>query len=606
MIGFSGFFHHTLQESPGDDYIKTKLYDMSVPLCRVDDTPGIALNAEHFGIISPDSYHLCMGDRCCYIAIDGDIFNQSAIKELLKPRGFKASDISLSELILVGFMEYGIDFIRNLYGNFSIAIFDARHEILYLFRDHFGSKPLYYSIQENCILFSSEIKSLFTYSDKRPIVSREGLNELFGIGPAHTPGKTLYDGIHEVKPGCCLCVNRYGHCSTPYWSLPCLAHFENYEKTVRHTADLLSEIIHEQLALDPDPCCLLSGGIDSSIVSAYLAKEMKERGQRLITVSFDFSQNDKYFKASSFQPSQDRPYVDAMVKFLGSEHHYLECNEQTLADMLNASVISHDAPCMADVDSSLLFFCGKVKEIKNVAYTGECADEIFGGYPWFHRDDMINAETFPWAPEITPRKQLLKKEFLEFLNMDDYMKETYHSAIRKINVLPDESITDAKKRRNTCLTLYWFMQTLLKRMDCCGRSTGLTARIPFADIRLAEYVYNAPWSMKARNGLVKSLLRQSAEYLLPRQILLRKKSPFPKTYNPYYEKMLSDLLSKVMEDSASPLHNFLDKEALSQFLSNPKDYGAPWYGQLMCGPQMIAYLLQIDFWIREYQIDLRI
>lgn len=604
MNGFSGFFDYTLQPNFTNEYFNEQLNKMSEPLCRISNEPGILMNNDYFGLIAPNTYHLCMGDRCCYIAIDGTIFNQSELLELLSARGFESRSGNLCEIILVGFMEYGIDFIQKLNGNFSIVIFDARHNILYLFRDHFGTKPLFYTTQNNCVIFSSEIKSLLKFSDCPPSVSRDGLNELFGIGPAHTPGKTVFDGIYEVKPACCVSVNRYGICSTPYWSLPCLAHFEDYEETVRHTTDLLSGIISEQLAQDPDPCCLLSGGIDSSIVSAYLAKEMKERGQKLITVSFDFSQNDKYFKSSSFQPSQDRPYVDAMVKFLGSEHHYLECNYQTLASTLKDSVLSHDIPCMADIDSSLLFFCGRVKEIKSVAYTGECADEIFGGYPWFHREDLLDADSFPWAASLTPRKMLLKDDFLEFLDMDDYVMNAYQTAVRGVNVLPDETVLDARRRHYTHLTIYWFMQTLLNRMDRCGRSTGLTARIPFADRRLAEYVYNAPWNMKARNGLVKSLLRQSAEYLLPQQILLRKKSPFPKTYNPYYEKLLSQMLLENLDDS-SPLHDFIDMTRLRQFLNNPKDYGAPWYGQLMCGPQMIAYLLQIDFWIREYKIDVR-
>lgn len=606
MNGFSGFFDYTLQREYQEEYLQDKLNTISEPLCRTSNEPGVSLHTEHFAVIGASSYHLCLKDRCCYIAVDGNVFNKEELLELLRIRGYEAKDSCLSEIILVGFMEYGIEFIQKLNGNFSIVIFDARHETLYLFRDHFGTKPLFYTTQDDCIIFASELKSLLAYSENAPVVSKNGLNELFSIGPAHTPGKTVFDDVYEVKPACCISVNRYGCCSTPYWSLPCTAHFENYEATVRHTAELLSGIIKEELMQDEDFCCLLSGGIDSSIVSAYLAREMKERGQRLVTVSFDFDQNDKYFKASSFQPSQDRPYVDAMIKFLGSEHYYLTCDHQTLADMLKDSVRSHDVPCMADVDSSLLYFCGKVKEIKNVAYTGECADEIFGGYPWFHREDLLQADTFPWTADCAPRKQLLKGSFLEFLNMEDYISEAYHQAIRGISVLPDESPTDACRRRYTYLTIHWFMQTLLTRMDRCARSTGLTARIPFADRRLAEYVYNAPWNMKARNGLVKSLLRQSAEYLLPRQILLRKKSPFPKTYNPYYEKLLSDMLSEVVKDSESPLHDFLDMEALQQFLANPKDYGAPWYGQLMCGPQMMAYLLQIDFWIREYRIDIRL
>lgn len=606
MNGFSGFFHFSLLKEYTKEERESVLDTLSSPLYGKNEEEKITQGTTHFAVASNRANHLKLGDRSCYIALDGDIFNQKEILFYLRDRGFSDTDCPLSEKILLGFLEYGMDFIQKLNGNFSIIIFDERHEILYLFRDHFGSKPLYYTIQDNCIYFSTKIKSLFTFCNHSPMINKGGLNELFSIGPAHTPGKTPFYEINEVLPANCLSINRYGSCSTPYWTLPCTAHFENYEETVNHTRELFNEVIQEEFAIDENPCCLLSGGIDSSIVSAYLAKEMKKRNKRLVTISFDFAQNDKYFKSSSFQPSQDRPYVDAMVRFLGSKHHYLECNYQTLANMLSDSVKAHDLPCMADVDSSLLYFCGLVKELGDVTYTGECADEIFGGYPWFHREEMLSCDTFPWANNLAPRKQLLKKEFLEFLEMDSYVQNAYQDEVRKVKVLPDESPQDACKRRNTYLTIYWFMQTLLCRMDCSARAVGLTARIPFADRRLAEYVYNTPWDMKARNGLVKSLLRQSAENLLPQPILLRKKSPFPKTYHPFYEKLLSQMLIEVMDDSSSVLHQFLDTEQLSLFLANPKDYGSPWYGQLMCGPQMIAYLLQIDYWVREYKVDVNL
>ncbi len=611
MYSFAGFMkinqYEPISPSKGHDFLQS----MVTPLCHTSEEVAVFSVSDNFGVAQAARQNdagpcsLSLGDRMCHIVLDGDIFNLPSLRKKLAPLQ-PSKDESPAGLLLLGFMEYGMEFIKEVNGNFALAIYDQRHHTLYLFRDHFGSKPLFYTQKDGIFAFSSEIKALLEFRDEIPTVSKEGLNEIFSIGPARTPGKGVFDHIFEVKPAHCISVNKYGTCSTGYWQLSCRPHYENYEETVLHTADLLDNIMKNQLALDDSPACLLSGGIDSSIIAAYLKQEMERRGQKTVTISFDFAQNDKYFKSSSFQPSQDKPYIDAMVKFLQSEHHYLECNYQTLADMLKDSVKAHDLPCMADIDSSLLYFSSKVAGLSPVAYTGECADEVFGGYPWMHRGELPIAESFPWAADLAPRKQLLKADFLEALEMDSYVETTYNASVKNVCVLPEEDESKTLKRRYSYLNLYWFMETLLNRMDRSCRVTGLTARIPFADKELVQYIYNVPWEMKARNGLVKSLLRQSAEPLLPQPILLRKKSPFPKTYHPYYERLLSGLLIDVLKDTESPLHQFIDSEKVTAFLNTPKDLGAPWYGQLMCGPQMIAYLLQINFWILEYKLKIQL
>ena len=295
-----------------------------------------------------------------------------------------------------------------------------------------------------------------------------------------------------------------------------------------------------------------------------------------------------------------------MVSFLDSDHHYLECDNKMQADLLYRSVDAHDLPCMADIDSSLQYFCEEVSHSHKVVLTGECADEVFGGYPWFHREEMLNSGTFPWTPSLTPRKVLLKDDLVESLHMDEYVKMIYDRSVSEINVLPSENEIETNRRRIGYLNIRFFMQTLLNRMDRTSMFSGLEARVPFADRKLVDYVFNIPWEMKAKDGLVKNILRQASKGLLPDEILFRRKSPYPKTYNPYYENLLAKRLKEVLSDSASPLHSLLDLKQVTQFLDNPKDYGAPWYGQLMAGPQMIAYLLQIEYFLRKYNVSIRI
>ncbi|MGN0345662.1 MAG: asparagine synthase (glutamine-hydrolyzing) [Lachnospiraceae bacterium] len=608
MFGFTGIYEFKNMQSTTETAQRESLKKMITPLCHTETQSFSSIFTPRFCLAGvcdgscPIPYSIQKSDRNCIIALDGTVFNYRDLAEELNVSREEAPE----EIILLGFMNYGIDFLPKLNGNFSIAIFDERHETLYLARDPFGTKPLFYTEYDNRFGFASELKALFPFRDNNLSVSREGLNEIFGIGPARTPGKAVFDHIHEVKPAHCLAINRYGICDLPYWALPCIPHRENYEETILHAKDLFEKAIAMELSCDTDPCCLLSGGVDSSLVASYLAMEAQKQGKQLTTISFDFSQNEQYFKSSDFQPSMDRPYIDMMVQYLGSAHHYLKCNYQTLADLLEKSMQGHDLPCMADIDSSLLYFCGETAKINPTAYTGECADEVFCGYPWLHKTDGFPENNFPWAPALAPRAQLLKDEFYQALDMPSYVNETYRQAVREIPLRPEDSPFEAEKRRLSGLNLYWFMETLLNRMDRCARQTGMTARIPFADKDLVSYVFNVPYEMKARNGLVKSLLRQIGEELLPQPVLMRKKSPFPKTYHPMYEKVLSDMLSEKIANPNSPLHQFIDKEKLLPFLQSPKDYGAPWYGQLMCGPQMMAYLIQIDCWIQDYNISIRV
>ena len=330
-------------------------------------------------------------------------------------------------------------------------------------------------------------------------------------------------------------------------------------------------------------------------------RELKKKNQKLITFSFDFTDNEKNFKANAFQPSQDRPFVETMADYLDSDHHFLECTTQDQFRLLEDSVKAHDLPAMADVDSSLLYFCSQVQKTCKVALTGECADEIFGGYPWFHKQECFDADTFPWTMDLSARQVLLSDDFLHELQMESYVQEAYASSVSQVPVLAGESPEEARRREISYLNLIWFMQTLLNRMDRTSMYSGLEARVPFADHRIVEYLWNVPWEMKAKDGVVKNLLRQAGKEFLPDEILFRRKSPYPKTYDKRYEELLARRVREILEDPHSPSLSFLDRNKVLRFLSSPSDYGKPWYGQLMAAPQMMAYVIQIDFWLRRYR-----
>lgn len=541
-----------------------------------------------------------------HIVYNGEIYNLPDLRKELELHNVTITSNSDTEILLLSFLTFGADFVQKIDGIFAFAIYDERHNTLTLFRDSFGVKPLFYTQQEGSLIFSSEPKGCFQFPGVEAILDKDGLNEILSLGPARNPGAGVFYGFHELLPGTYLTCSPFGIEQTTYYRLKSHPHFDSYEETVEKTSFLIQDVIRRQMVSDVPICTFLSGGVDSSVVSAVCALELQKQGKTLTTYSFDFKENDKYFKANAFQPSQDRPFVDQMVHYLHSHHHYLECDNKRQADLLTRSVDAHDLPCMVDIDSSLQYFCEEVSHKHKVVLTGECADEVFGGYPWFHKEEMLNSGTFPWTPSLAPRKALLAEDVIERLHMDDYVKSSYEKAIREINVLPEENETETNRRRISYLNIRYFMQTLLNRMDRTSMFSGLEARVPFADRTLVDYVFNIPWKMKAKDGLVKNILRQASKGLLPDEILFRQKSPYPKTYNPYYEKLLASRLQEVMQDSKSPLHKLLDPIALKQFLSNPKDYGKPWYGQLMAGPQMIAYLLQIDYFLRKYNVQIRL
>lgn len=615
MCAIAGFYN------PHDHYLKEKnhyetvLGEMAARQChRGPDESGLYLR-EHGGLSHARLSVIDLAGgrqpmvksgagQTFAIAYNGEIYNAGELRQELIGLGCSLQTSSDTELILTGYMESGPDFVKKINGIFAFAILDTAKNRLCLFRDRAGVKPLFYMVRGEEILFASEPKGIFAYPGIKPRLDKQGLNEIFSVGPARTSGCGVFKDMEELLPGHFLLCSPDGPVLSCYWKLESRPHEDSYEKTIEKTAFLVQDAVKRQMVSDVPICTLLSGGLDSSLVSAVCAGELKKQGKQLTTFSFDFVDNDRYFKASSFQPSQDRPFVDRMVRFLDSDHHYLECSSLTQADRLYDSVLAHDLPAMGDIDSSLLHFCSMVREHNKVALTGECADEIFGGYPWFHKKECFEANTFPWTMDLNARKVLLDDSFLEYLDMDAYVRDVYQRSVAETPVLAEDTPLEARRREIAYLNLRWFMQTLLNRMDRTSMYSGLEARVPFADHRMIEYLWNVPWDMKTRDGVVKNLLRQSAKGLLPEEILQRRKSPYPKTYDTSYEKLLAGRVREIMSDSHAPVMKFLDRKKMELFLSNPGDYGRPWYGQLMAGPQMMAYILQVNFWLSHYGIEL--
>lgn len=539
------------------------------------------------------------------IAFDGVIYNSEELKRELRGRGVKFTKGDALEICLKGYREYGGDFFRKINGAFALALWNGKKRRTVLCRDKIGIKPLYYTRIRNKIFFGSKIQDVLEKSGIDAVVTKEGLCEIFALGPAKSRTNNIFQHIEEVLPAQYIVFESGKTEKSRYWQLESHVHEDTFPETVEKTAWLIKDAVKRQMQADVPICTFLSGGIDSSLVTAICAKELKKQGQQLDTFSFDFEGNQKYFKANAFQPSQDRPWVEKMVQYAGTKHRYLECDNEDLVSYLYKAVDAADLPCMADVEGSMLYFCEQTVKERKVVLTGEGADEIFGGYPWFYKEESFARRAFPWSFDMKTRQTLLLDEWIERLPMEEYAREAYEKTIADTPVLEGEKGREKRRREIAYLNLKWFMATLLDRMDRTSRYCNLDARVPFADERIVQYLWNVPWDMKYKNHTVKGLLRFAGEGLLPKDILWRKKSPYPKTYNPFYEKMLGEELKGVLARQDAPVKQFLDAEKVKRFLSSPSDYGKPWYGQLMAGPQMLAYMLQVNYWLEKYKIKIK-
>ncbi|MCM1061021.1 MAG: asparagine synthase (glutamine-hydrolyzing) [Eubacterium sp.] len=540
------------------------------------------------------------------IIFNGEIYNTDELTRDLQAAGYEFKTTCDTEAILYAYMEYGVKCVDRLNGIFAFAIWDGEKNQLMLARDRAGVKPFFYTVKDREIIFASEIKALFAHPCVKPKITLDGLREIFGIGPARTHGCGVFDGVNEIVPGHFALFDESGMTIYQYWDLKSNTHTDSYEKTVETVSFLVRDAINRQMISDVPVCSFLSGGIDSSIVTAVAADFMEKSGGTLNTFSFDFKGNSEFFTSNSFQPERDRPYVDIMLSHIKTNHSYLECSEERLADLLYDAVIAKDLPGMADVDASMLYFCRLVKRKNKVALTGECADEIFGGYPWFYREDLLNGEGFPWSKNISVRESLLRDNLIAQLDLANYVNERYTAAVKNVPKLDGESPEEAKRREITYLNIKWFMQTLLDRMDRMSMYSGLEARVPFADHRIMEYVFNVPWEMKRRNGVEKSLLRDAFSDIIPKELLYRKKSPYPKTYNPAYGKIVSERLMSAVNNGNNPLNEFIDRAKVIRFSERPNEYEKPWFGQLMTAVQLAAYTLQFGIWLDEYKPEIAI
>ena len=541
------------------------------------------------------------------LTYNGELYNTPELRQELASHGYEFRTRSDTEALLLAYVEWGPDCLSRLNGIFAFAIWDAAAQRLFLARDRLGVKPLFYARRGSAFLFASELKALLAHPLVEPVLDSDGLCEALVAGPARTPGHGVFAGVHELRPGHCLLLDRAGLRTRPYWRLTSAPHPDSLEQTTARVRELLDDAVQRQLVADVPVCTLLSGGLDSSAITAFAAAAFRAQGLGPVhTWSVDYAGNAEHFRPSAFQPDADTAWVGRVSRWLETVHHPVLLETEALVAALDPALRARDLPGMADVDSSLLLFCGAVKQEATVALSGECADEVFGGYPWFHRPELLHADTFPWSRATAERVALLAPELRAGLRAAEYLRERYRDALVEVPRLPGESTAAARRREMFYLNLTRFMPTLLDRKDRMSMAVGLEVRVPFCDHRLVEYLWNVPWEMKTAGGQEKGILRQALAGLLPDDVLHRRKSPYPKTHNPAYARAVRHRLLAVLDDPAAPLRPLIDGDAVRALASaEAPPTGLPWFGQLMGDAQMCAYLLQVNTWLQAYRVRLR-
>jgi len=542
------------------------------------------------------------GNEKYTISYNGELYNTEEIRSRLLALGHCFKGRSDTEVLLHAYAQWGRDVLQVLNGIFAFAVWEHHRKRLFLARDRIGVKPLFYTLHKDGILFASEMKTILAYPTMEARLDAQGVAELLLLGPGRMPGSGVFRGILELEPGCCGVFESGKWQWERYWKLKDRTHEESFEETAEHIRMLLTDAIGRQMVSDVPIGCFLSGGLDSSLISSVCASEMAKRGARLPTFSLDYENNRKLFVPGKFQPNTDSDYIPIMENALKVIPHRTVLTPENLVDNLQDATIARDLPGMADVDFSLLAFCKEIRSVVKVALSGECADEIFGGYPWF-RDPEVRARSgFPWAQNTDMRSSFLSQDMRSEMDPESFIGDVYSSTINACDILPGTLPQERRMKEMVNLNHRWFMQTLLDRKDRMSMYCGLEVRVPFCDWRIAEYMYSVPWSYKDHNGYEKGLLRHAMRGILPDEILWRKKSPYPKTHDPRYEEIVSALLREILSDPTAPIFQIVDRYALEQLLT--AEFTWPWYGQLMKKPQTIAYMLQLDFWLRHYHVSI--
>ncbi|MEV4602868.1 asparagine synthase (glutamine-hydrolyzing) [Amycolatopsis sp. NPDC049253] len=538
------------------------------------------------------------------LTYSGEVYNFAELRAELQARGHRFTTGSDTEVVLRGYLEWGTGLAERLNGMYAFGIWDPREERLVLIRDRMGIKPLYYSLHGDGLLFGSEPKAILAHPEIRPVVETDGLREVLSF--TKNPGQAVWAGMREVEPGTVVTLDRTGLKVRRYWQLQPAEHPDDIGVTVQHVRELLDDIVRRQLVADVPRCVLLSGGLDSSVITALAARQLADQDERVRSFAVDFVGQEDNFVPDALRSTPDAPYVRDVHEHVGSMHQDIVLDSAELADpaVRRTVVRARDLPTgLGDMDGSLYLLFRAIRERSTVALSGESADEVFGGYAWFHDPKVQQADTFPWlARRLQSGERGVSQIFAEgvrsSLDLATHLRDSYSAAVAEAGTRPGETEHERRMRVIGYLHLTRFVRILLDRKDRLSMATGLEVRVPFCDHRLVEYVYNTPWTAKTFDGREKSLLRAAARDVLPVSVAERVKSPYPSTQDPKYLEALRDQVGDLLAAPAHPVFDLFDRGLVTRLLA--REDTVPFLRPL------VERVLNFATWFDLYSPELRI
>lgn len=568
-------------------------------------SPHAALGHRRLMVIDPQGGGQPMvyqeGGHTYAIAYNGEIYNFRELRRQLERSGQTFRTQSDTEVLLHAYVMWGEECVCRLNGIFAFGLWDEQKQLLLLARDHLGVKPLFYAQRGSAILFGSELKALLAHPLVKAEVDAHGLAELFSF--RRSPGSAVYRDVHELRPGHMAVCDRNGMHISCYWSLRSAPHREDLQTTVEHIRALLEDTVKRQLIADVPVVAMLSGGIDSSGLTALAANEFKREGRPLHTYSIDFVDSAQHFQGSAMRPGLDEPWVKRVSEYVGTQHHTITMDTPELIENLLVPLYAHDLPSIGQLETSLYLLFKAMKQEATVALSGESADEVFGGYPWFQSEAAIKAQTFPWLTNLGRYREAvfswLSTDLVQKVHPAEHTQQQYHKAIAEVPRLEGEDTQAARMREIFYLNLTYYLAMMLDRKDAMSMATGFEVRVPYCDYRLVEYVWNIPWEMKTIDHIEKGILRRALAGVLPGDVRNRKKSAYPSSQNPAYLEALRNLTLHILNDSNVPVQPLLNAQVV-RMLAQANVPGPPEEATLF----LFERIIQTNQWLKDYHVTL--
>lgn len=554
------------------------------------------------GGVQPMTYR-CPGGAEVTLVYTGEVYNHPELRERLRACGHQFQTRSDTEVVLHAYLEWGEQCADHLTGMFAFAVFDSRDGHFLLVRDRLGVKPLYYARLGQGLLFGSEIKAILAHPDFTAQLDEVGLVDALSL--SRGTSRTALRGIDELAPGYRLSWRPNGLAKLDrYWQLQRREHRDDAPGTVAQTRELLAKALGDQLHADVPVCSLLSGGLDSTILTAMAQQRLQaQQGGRVNSFSVDFVGQAEQFQSDAFRPERDQPYALAAAEHIGSRHQTILIDNAELIDEAARRAVfraNDSAATFGDVDTSLYLLFKAIRAHSTVAISGEAADEVFGGYAWFRDPQAIAAQQFPWLSRMQLlQPELINPDFNRLCDFASYQQSCYQQAVSQVEHLPGDSPHERRMRELCHLHLAHWLPILLERKDRLSMAASLEVRVPFTDHHLVEYVYNVPWAIKGKDGEEKWLLKQACTDLLPQAVLQRRKSPYPTSANQAYELFLRERAGLLLSDTSNRVFQVIDHGRLAAELRQPSGY---FNSQLRRNNLETA--LALDAWLRDYRLSL--